>query len=396
MLGRIGVSLIQMINNSFIARKYTCGHVVFALFLLMALLFLKKMFIFQLPQLWAEDAVIFFLQAHDHGFLSLFEPYNAYYHFIPRLIAYLGSYVNYYDIPAYYLFSTVLVTLMVGYFIFTIRLNVTVLQRYLLVVSLALVPSNGETLLNITNLQWVLSLLFIVFYLENTPDEIFSKLIRLIMVAFISLTTLFSIIFYPLYIFKVIKTKDNYSKLILVVLTIGALLQLHTYFVSSRGSSDAISYFFAWLDISFVTYSKYIYFHNSDSILPTILFLGVLLILITASRGRNLNLYLLYGYIFIILIIEIFSYSGKPVLIADRYLYIPLFLSAAVLIFLMGNKAAVALGAGLLYFLLVLSSLSHYKSSLFIDYGWGKAVGRYYQQGKADITVNPGWSFRLQ
>ena len=53
-----------------------------------ALLFARAPDALRAPQFWAEDAVIFWVQQYEHGFLgALLRPSAGYQHVMPRLIA---------------------------------------------------------------------------------------------------------------------------------------------------------------------------------------------------------------------------------------------------------------------------------------------------------------------
>ncbi|WP_233831767.1 hypothetical protein [Paraburkholderia sp. ZP32-5] len=105
--------------------------------------------------LWAEDASVFIAQAHQLGRHSILFDYAGYLHLLPRLIAY-GQFtltpIGY--APYVFVIASLLVTAAAcAYIAAAVRAP---LVAMLLGLALVLSPQQGEVLLSITNLQWMM------------------------------------------------------------------------------------------------------------------------------------------------------------------------------------------------------------------------------------------------
>jgi len=111
-----------------------------------------------LPQLWAEDGVVFFQDAYNLAFwTSITKSYRGYYHLLPRIVAEVATLFRLEFIPAIY----VLTAFLVAVFCCSFFLKQTfawivpnVYQRALFCVLFALMPANDEALLRFVNMQW--------------------------------------------------------------------------------------------------------------------------------------------------------------------------------------------------------------------------------------------------
>lgn len=119
------------------------------------------------PQFWAEDGTEFFFDAEVLGWLSCLKPYAGYLHLAPRLIACSAAQAPWEQLPAIYVLAAgVLAAAVVVRFAFA---RVPVLVRVLGPVAVVAAPHSGEVFLNVTNLNWFLSLLLIMNLLEPAP-----------------------------------------------------------------------------------------------------------------------------------------------------------------------------------------------------------------------------------
>jgi hypothetical protein len=107
--------------------------------------------------LWAEDAQVFLLDAHQTGFRSLFHPYAGYLHLLPRLIAWISVHiVSLAQTPYFFAWTCLTITaLSSAYIAFAVR-HLHPIAAIFLSIAPVISPQNGETLITITNLQWIL------------------------------------------------------------------------------------------------------------------------------------------------------------------------------------------------------------------------------------------------
>ncbi|WP_233808225.1 hypothetical protein [Paraburkholderia sp. HP33-1] len=107
--------------------------------------------------LWAEDAPIFILQAHQLGLRAILTNYSGYLHLVPRLIAETQrAIVPFSATPYFFVWCCAAVTSGVcAYIAFALR-QFTPVTAVFMGLAPVLAPQNGEVLLSITYLQWIL------------------------------------------------------------------------------------------------------------------------------------------------------------------------------------------------------------------------------------------------
>jgi hypothetical protein len=122
------------------------------------------------PQFWAEDGVIFFLQQYEQGIRAIFNPQDGYLLLVPRLVAIVSQwFLPYRFHPAFYNYCSLLFTLVVIADVFSERLKFK--YKPVMAIAVVLVPHYAnEIFLNITNIQWILSLLLVTTVLKVEPD----------------------------------------------------------------------------------------------------------------------------------------------------------------------------------------------------------------------------------
>ncbi|MGF6858959.1 hypothetical protein OKW29_007870 [Paraburkholderia sp. CI3] len=146
--------------------------------------------------LWAEDATIFIAQAHELGIRSFVQGYSGYWHVVPRLVAWLQMKTTPIDeAPYFFVWACALITAgSSAYMAHAFRIFSRPIAA-LLALGPLLVPQTGETLLNVTNIQWILLPALIVLLWENLfnpPTSWYSA--RALAAAVIALTGPFGII----------------------------------------------------------------------------------------------------------------------------------------------------------------------------------------------------------
>jgi hypothetical protein len=168
-----------------------------------ALLFARAPDAFHAPQFWAEDAVVFWLQQYEHGFLaSLLRPSAGYLHVMPRLIAALADWPPYQMHPAAFVAGAAIVT---GWTAATIA-GLAVpqpLAASLGVAALLAVPG-GETLTNPTNVQWIMAPALPLIAATPSPAGRLAWANQLAFVALSGLSGPFSILMIPIWLWRVL------------------------------------------------------------------------------------------------------------------------------------------------------------------------------------------------
>jgi hypothetical protein len=161
---------------------------------ILALLY-RKPEAFTKPQFWAEDGVIFFQQYFQTGVSSIFNPYAGYLHLIPRLVALLTFHsISFEHMPAAYNVASLLIFLGLVCFIWW-RTRFDPYTKFFVIMALSLVPVGSEMVLNITNVQWYVSLFIPLLFLagHNKKYRFFDGIVLFL----VALTGPFSVIFLP-------------------------------------------------------------------------------------------------------------------------------------------------------------------------------------------------------
>ncbi|KQQ78701.1 hypothetical protein ASF73_04065 [Xanthomonas sp. Leaf131] len=120
------------------------------------------------PQFWAEDATVFFKEQFGTSLPQLFTPYAGYLHFVPRLVAWIASWLPAAKAPLIYNASAILLT--TAAIVVTCKRMKSHVPMWIVALSFLAVPTSGEILGTITNAQWFLQ--FALAALCLTPMQV--------------------------------------------------------------------------------------------------------------------------------------------------------------------------------------------------------------------------------
>ncbi|QWT18707.1 hypothetical protein KPL74_13250 [Bacillus sp. NP157] len=107
-----------------------------------------------IPQFFAEDVSIFFKGQLGHVLPQVWVPYAGYLHFIPRVVAWIGSWFGSAKAPLVY--NLAAVALSAGAISYTCHRFRDIVPLPLAMLTFIAVPVSGEILGTITNAQWFL------------------------------------------------------------------------------------------------------------------------------------------------------------------------------------------------------------------------------------------------
>jgi len=166
-----------------------------------AALALRKPWALHTPQLWAEDGSVFLVQDGQLGVSAWWTPYNGYLHLLPRLIAWFARLTV--DVawwPAVYNGLAFLCSVAVFARLASPRVRLP--SKPGLMLAFALVAGTGETLLNVTNLQWFTAF-FLLLQLFTAPALTFAqRLGDLALLVLVGLNGPFALVFLPLFAWR--------------------------------------------------------------------------------------------------------------------------------------------------------------------------------------------------
>ena len=194
-----------------------------------ALLVLRKPWALHTPQLWAEDGSIFLTQDEQMGVRAWLEPYNGYLHLLPRLIAWTASHTA--D-PAWWpaIYNGLAFALTVGVFIRIASARVDLPGKSGLTLALVLVVGSGETLLNVTNLQWVTAFFLVIHLFTRPPANAVERVGDLAVLTVVGLNGPFAVLLLPFFAWRAWRRKQGDDWLALAA--IGGCALAQAYFLS--------------------------------------------------------------------------------------------------------------------------------------------------------------------
>lgn len=146
------------------------------------------------PQFWAEDANVFFSGQFGQTWPQLFSPYAGYLHTLPRLAAWIASWLPPGKAPLIY--NSVAVLLTAGAITTTCMRLRAHLPAGVVALSFLLVPTSGEIFGTITNAQWFLQFSMAAYCLApvRQPTSTGVPWLRALCMFLIALTGPFSIL----------------------------------------------------------------------------------------------------------------------------------------------------------------------------------------------------------
>ncbi|HWR98398.1 MAG TPA: hypothetical protein VN317_08240 [Candidatus Methanoperedens sp.] len=164
-------------------------------------LFLRETGHFLNPQFWAEDALVFFKQSLEDGFLrSLVTPSSGYLHTFPRLVAGLALLFPPKSTPLIFNLAACAAQMLPIFYLLSGRLRRYLPSPVMRVVAAAVyvaAPNSYETYVNLTNSQWNLTLAALLALLADRPASRWIRGAELCMLAVFAVTGPFGIVLLP-------------------------------------------------------------------------------------------------------------------------------------------------------------------------------------------------------
>jgi len=356
------------------------------------------------PQFWAEDATVFFAGAHQYGLASVWQTHAGYFVLLPRIIAFLALKVPLLHVPFFYNVAAASLILVVFYLILTSRLPRSL--RIGFSFSILLVPQNCEVFSNITNVQWVVSVLLLLLVFQERPTNT-AQLVRDICIVFLAgLTGPILALVFPFVVARAFFPTVSRRMLFVAFAAVGvSLLQIAIVVSSERVGINVYSSFLETLPRVLMDFTPSLLMGVLIPRFIPMISMGVGLLVIIAviltilkAKDRVLMPVVVCFLISISLWIVSVTVSqpgfAKFGAFAEggRYYYLPYVLIAWGLIYI----SVYAPGSGkflgrYLLIAIVVSSASKFAWFWPYDYSWAKQVAEY-RQGKRDTFIfPPGW-----
>lgn len=398
-------------------RKSTQPRDIALLFLIVAAALLFRRFdAFTNPQLYAEDSTIYLIQLEQFGIKSLFIPYGGYLHIVPRLITIFWGmlHVNLLYLPACYSFSEFVITFLIVLNLWKTSAYLNIRYRLLYSTAFLFLPVAADIFMNLTNLNWIISLYLINFlfvrYNDYTPKYYYPNLLALFL---ISLSGPFSTLLLPvLALIFIFEGKELTSKkiLLLAIILLGGIVQfIYIKFIDTEYRRvlpypPEPSHFFRLFtnNMEQVLFMKYNFMKwMPEALMMVISFVAFLMLaiffIIRYAKLENKRKYLLLLYPLIVLVTFIHAFwpNESQIMALDnaRYYFIPFTCFAWILILSFDKKIKpvfiiIYLGFFLLQY--------RYTQMILPDKQWKKEITEYYNGKRDTIDVNPkGWQIVL-
>lgn len=174
------------------------------------LILLRAANLVQHPSFWAEDGTFFFKEALEMGFHSIFTPIVGHYHTIPRVIAFLGTFIPVAQIPLFYILTAgLLSSACCAYFVrpgFCWILK-PAWARFVTAIGLSVLPGSEEVLLSLCNCFNVIFVFIGLYLLERDESSNPKKLAREILFSTVWFSCGQGIVFLPALLFDLWKKK---------------------------------------------------------------------------------------------------------------------------------------------------------------------------------------------
>ncbi|HEY0233253.1 MAG TPA: hypothetical protein VGC55_18540 [Dokdonella sp.] len=145
-------------------------------------------------QFWAQDGAEFFLAQHGHLLPRAFAPLAGQFQLLPRLIAWIA--LPFASVHAPLIYNLAALACAAAALASLRKLDAFGLSFAVVLLTLALVPTNGEVFGTLTNLQWLLQFYFVAMLarLCSGVQDTMVPLLRMMLTAAVALSCPFSMV----------------------------------------------------------------------------------------------------------------------------------------------------------------------------------------------------------
>lgn len=381
------------------------------------------------PQFWAEDATVFFKDQFGSALPQLFSPYAGYLHTIPRVVAWVASWLPATKAPLIYnacaiLLSATAITL-------TCKRLRTYVPAWIVALSFLAVPTSGEIFGTITNAQWFLQFTLAAYCLASVEAGVSARRswLRALGVLVIALTGPFSILLLMVVVGMLATSwvarragMDSFDGALRDVITsrdwpalstlaLGAVVQAGVLLTHPPAESGIRHGLFATLRITFTELVP-IHTFGSDFLTGTAWLLVYALIIGTLVLSRQIDgraRLVVLGFI-AFAAIEVFAPVARmndasplyALAAADRYFYVVKVVwwwAVWLALSSMGERSRFnsTLMTAALICLFAVTNPQYLRRGVFIEFSWRDHARQLLLPGKHTMPVNPrGWGTTVE
>lgn len=371
-----------------------------------AILFARKPDAFRTPQFWAEDGWFYWWAVVD-GWRALISPYAGYLHTFPRILAAVAAHLDPLWAPRIFVGAAFAATLYVAARACSDRCQLPLRAGCALAV--VLVPDAFEVLLNIVNVQSLLSAGLILLLISREPERRSQHVHDYVVAVLFGLTGPFSLLLAPLFIWRAFARRTGSSILLAgIIAACGALQFYHLLHdpanvkagpidlgagLAVPGMRIAASLLAGWwvpLD-----------YWRPVEVGLTVLTLATVALLAVRRGGARLERIWLATAFVLLLVSSVFRvrhnlpdlcHSG----FGSRYFYTPqllviwLLLGAA-----MDQRRWIKWSAGAVIFWALAVNGPRLRENPLTDYHWADVARKLRAGEETDVHVNPDWTIHF-
>lgn len=352
--------------------------------------------IFQ-PQVYAEDGPVYFVQQRTMGLRAIIQPYEGYLQLYSRLAAEFAALFTAGLTPALYVSSAIVALLWT-----CATLSVSGLRLgWLYALAIVLIPHNGEIYALLTNTTWFFAAGILFLAVAPNPVSNIGRANEIAFVVIGGLSTLFSALVVPAFLWRIWSRHDRYS---VVLGTVGAATGIaqgifaitfkHRPAEANPDPSHFINLMFARIFPSF----------DQPAVIAALLLLVAAALALNPTRDRlALIVFATVAFGSLALVYYKFSHARTTLFdyyhMHDRYHFLPriaIFAAGASLLFSPAPITYRAAGGLLLLLLMTGHNVMGWKKIPETPKEWAAFVPDIDSGKPVYIVTNPGgWALRL-
>jgi hypothetical protein len=195
------------------------------------------------PQFWAEDGQLFYSEAYNHSWAAtLVQPYNGFFHTLPRLVAALSLLAPVRYGPAIFNAVAILIEVAPALFLLTDRLASVIPDRrvrLLLALVYVGIPNSWDIHANIANSVFHLPLLALMVFLAGPPTRLAWRVHDLVVVGLTAVSGPFVLALLPVAALRAWLGRHRWQLGLLALLAAGGLIQAGALLANPGARSSA-------------------------------------------------------------------------------------------------------------------------------------------------------------
>lgn len=178
------------------------------------------------PAFLYEDGPVFYVQAHESGWKALITPYAGYHHLLLRLVAAPAQWVPFHVGALVFAWVSLLATWGVALWMLALRLPWVV--RIAMAVSVGFIPTYPGHYNHLTNLAWILGLLWPAWWMQAVPAVRIHRWSIWLVGALLALTGPLGLLAAPLFVVRYLRTRETFWRSCLLFWAVPLAIQAAT------------------------------------------------------------------------------------------------------------------------------------------------------------------------